>query len=261
MIQRIGVWERLCGDHRLVGEMICEIAENGRSRAAFRYEQEYLERSDAFALDPVSLPLTSDSFVTERPDMFGVFEDSLPDDWGRNLLVRKHQIPRHEQKLPTLLVALGSTGLGALSFTDHAKPQLPSPDISTLHLATLVEAAEKYECGEIRDSDISLLLSAGSSPGGARPKVLIKENKTHYLAKFPSIRDSFDIEFLLRRGVELPIKVRKESIELQRKLALLKDRDFKVKLGSILESDIRDYYAVNKFSYLEERLASMGSNS
>jgi len=31
MIQRIGVWDRLCGDHRFVGEMICEIAENGRS--------------------------------------------------------------------------------------------------------------------------------------------------------------------------------------------------------------------------------------
>jgi len=195
MIQRIGVWDRLSDDHRLVGEMICEIAENGRSRTAFRYEQEYLERSDAFALDPVSLPLTSDSFLTERPDMFGVFEDSLPDDWGRNLLVRKHQIPRHEQNLPNLLVALGSTGLGALSFTDHAKPQQPSPDISTLHLATLVEAAEKYERGEIRDSDISLLLSAGSSPGGARPKAVVfdDDRDTHYLAKFPSTKDQVDV--------------------------------------------------------------------
>ena len=41
--------------------MICEIAENGRTRTAFRYEHEYLERNDAFALDPVSLLLSAGS--------------------------------------------------------------------------------------------------------------------------------------------------------------------------------------------------------
>ena len=68
------------------------------------------------------------------------------------------------------------------------------------------------------------------------------------------IRDCFDIEFLLRRGVELPVLADKQSIEFQKKLAGFKDRDFKVKLGSILENDIRNYYNINRFSYLKEKL-------
>ena len=74
------------------------------------------------------------------------------------------------------------------------------------------------------------------------------------------IRDCFDIEFLLRRGVELPVLAGKQSIEFRKKLASFKDRDFKVKLGSILEKDIRDYYIVHRFSYLEEKLGSRDTN-
>jgi serine/threonine-protein kinase HipA len=195
VIYRLRVWERSNGDHRLVGEMVCEIAEDGRSRGEFRYEREYLQRDDVFALDPVSLPLKSDSFLTGHPGIFGVFEDSLPDDWGRRLLVRKHQIPRHEQNLPKLLLALGNTGLGALSYTDQSMPAAPAIDTSILQLSALLEAAERFERGEIEDRDLSLLFSAGSSPGGARPKaVLLDEVDTiHYLAKLPSVQDQVDV--------------------------------------------------------------------
>ena len=68
------------------------------------------------------------------------------------------------------------------------------------------------------------------------------------------IRDCFDIEFMLRRGINLPTLDVKQSESLQKKLAGLKDKDFKVKLGSILESEARDYYSVNRFSYLQEKL-------
>ena len=37
--------------------------------------------------------------------------------------------------------------------------------------------------------------------------------------------------------------------------------DFRVKLGSIVESDTREYYATNRFSYLEQKLTSLLSNS
>lgn len=195
MIYRIRTWEQVSGEHRPVGEMVCEISADGRAKGAFRYEKEYLERKDAFPMDPVSLPLTSESFTIENPGIFSAFEDSLPDDWGRRLLVRKHHIPRHEQNLPNLLIALGSMGLGALSYTEHGKPEPPPKDVSTLHLAELVDAAEKFESGEIQDSEISLLLGAGSSPGGARPKVIVldEDNDIHYLAKFPSLKDHVDV--------------------------------------------------------------------
>lgn len=124
-----------------------------------------------------------------------MFEDSLPDDWGRRLLARKHRIPRHQQNLPTLLLALGGAGLGALSYAERGRPQDASAEASVIYLERLVQAAEQFERGEDADADISVLLSAGSSPGGARPKALVYDETCgdHYLAKFPSIKDPVDV--------------------------------------------------------------------
>jgi predicted nucleotidyltransferase component of viral defense system len=80
------------------------------------------------------------------------------------------------------------------------------------------------------------------------------KNKVAAFLDRGEIRDCFDIEFLLRRGVELPGLGDRQSIEFRDKLVGFKDRDFKVKLGSILENDIRNYYIVNRFRYLEEKI-------
>jgi predicted nucleotidyltransferase component of viral defense system len=72
-------------------------------------------------------------------------------------------------------------------------------------------------------------------------------------------RDCFDIEFLLRRGVALPVNIADVAVEFRNKLLGFKEMDFKVKLGSIVESDTRDYYATNRFSYLEEKLTALFS--
>ena len=85
------------------------------------------------------------------------------------------------------------------------------------------------------------------------------KNKIQAFLDRREIRDCFDIEFLLRRGIELPPLTLKECNALQNKISLFKNSDFKVKLGSILEKDLRDYYVENKFSFLEENLAAMKS--
>jgi Nucleotidyl transferase AbiEii toxin, Type IV TA system len=82
------------------------------------------------------------------------------------------------------------------------------------------------------------------------------ENKIAAFLERGEIRDSFDIEFLLRRGVELPVFNKKQINQFQKKLSGLKERDFKVKLGAILENDIRDYYFTHRFGYLEEKLTA-----
>jgi hypothetical protein len=84
-------------------------------------------------------------------------------------------------------------------------------------------------------------------------------NKIQAFLDREEVRDCFDIEFLLRRGIDLPVLTHKEFTVLQKKIGLLKDADFKVKLGSILEKDMRDYYAENKFSFLEEKLTALNS--
>jgi hypothetical protein len=67
----------------------------------------------------------------------------------------------------------------------------------------------------------------------------------------------FEIEFLLRRGTAFPVNTGDIAVEFRNKLFGFKEMDFKVKLGSIVDSDTREYYATNRFSYLEEKLTAL----
>ena len=86
-------------------------------------------------------------------------------------------------------------------------------------------------------------------------------NKVKAFLNRGEIRDCFDIEFLLRRGIELPADIGKEADRLFKKIDGFKDRDFKVTLGSILEAEVREYYVTQRFSYLKEKLSSAISNT
>jgi hypothetical protein len=83
------------------------------------------------------------------------------------------------------------------------------------------------------------------------------KNKIQAFLDRGEIRDCYDIEFLIRRGVDLPVGSAREVANLRKKIAGFKDIDFRVKLGSILEDDFRSYYNENKFSFLEEKLTAM----
>ena len=71
------------------------------------------------------------------------------------------------------------------------------------------------------------------------------------------IRDGFDIEFLLRKGVVLPEMSLDKVRGIRRKIEGLKEMDFKVKLGSVLESDIREYYVTQRLGFLKEKLGAI----
>ncbi len=80
-------------------------------------------------------------------------------------------------------------------------------------------------------------------------------NKVEALLDRGEIRDAFDLEFLLRRGAQLDLR-RDQKSKLIGQLKAFKKRDFDVKLGSVLLPEIRGYYGANRFSFLEEKLAS-----
>jgi hypothetical protein len=82
------------------------------------------------------------------------------------------------------------------------------------------------------------------------------KNKIAALLERVEIRDGFDIEFLLRQGIPLPDLSDAHKTKMITRLDGFKENDFKVKLGSILESDIRAYYIENQFNYLRQKLAS-----
>ncbi|MFH1993050.1 MAG: nucleotidyl transferase AbiEii/AbiGii toxin family protein [Pseudomonadota bacterium] len=85
------------------------------------------------------------------------------------------------------------------------------------------------------------------------------KNKIAALLERGEVRDGFDIEFLLRQGIALPDLSNEDKTKINARLDGFKDNDFKVKLGSVLESDIRAYYIENQFNYLRQKLESENS--
>ncbi|HUV51372.1 MAG TPA: type II toxin-antitoxin system HipA family toxin [Anaerolineae bacterium] len=178
----------------------------GALKGQFRYTPEYLENPKAFLLDPLHLPLSADTFDADRPHagVHGVFEDSLPDDWGRRLLVRRYKLDRKNQRIPQLLQLLGAQGLGALSYMEKDRPDLKTTGVPIRHLQKLALLTKRFEQDEtVDDDELSLLFQAGSSPGGARPKALVKDESGSYLAKFASARDQLDVVSLEAAAMEL----------------------------------------------------------
>ena len=89
-------------------------------RVAFQYSDEWLEKG--FSISPFSLPLKRQVFIPSKDHfdgLFGVFADSLPDNWGRlllNRLLRAHK--QNTDKLTVLdrLAIVGKSGMGALTY-------------------------------------------------------------------------------------------------------------------------------------------------
>ncbi len=79
------------------------------------------------------------------------------------------------------------------------------------------------------------------------------KNKTAALLSRKIIRDAFDIQFLIMRGIELSAN-KKELKEMLRIIQNFKSRDFKVTLGSVLDGKEREFYIRNQFSLLKEEI-------
>lgn len=79
------------------------------------------------------------------------------------------------------------------------------------------------------------------------------KNKIEALLSRKLIRDAFDIEFILMRGIDLPEDKDKISKALQI-INHFKEQEYKVTLGSILEEKDRKFYLENRFKFLKEEL-------
>jgi serine/threonine-protein kinase HipA len=172
-----------------VGELAFGNADaHGRYQCEFRYTGEWLRDTQAFPLDPESLPLQPASWHSSNlhPPL-SAFEDALPDEWGRRLLVAATRLPREHQGAPFLLRALGADSLGGLRFAEGGQALPARRAGSVLELDALLDAAARLELGnQVDDLGYRRLLEAGASPGGARPKALIDDGDTQWIAKFPS---------------------------------------------------------------------------
>lgn len=173
------------GDRIQAGELLIEDGVlNARLKWAFRYTPEYRAEPRAFALDPVALPLSAETFGgAGEPWMPRALNDALPDAWGRRVYARQHGINSQDPRL--LIPRMAPPLLGALRFSAERQPAtLPA------RLESLIELAGRIERGEpVSREDWTQMAGTGTA-GGARPKALLTDDHgEHWIAKFPSVDD------------------------------------------------------------------------
>jgi len=185
------------GQTHLVGRL--HEADRGSS-VSFEYETEWLQRADAFAIDPTSLPLQRGAHHGRT--LFGAIHDCGPDRWGHILIeraVRKKVLAQKPYRDIDYVLALDDTArIGALRFRlDAANPFLAttSGKLPPLVLLNALLRATDAIHGETETAqDLRFLLGAGSPIGGARPKAAVSlADDRLAIAKFPKPDDTRDI--------------------------------------------------------------------
>lgn len=177
-------------------------------RIYFEYDPTWIQRG--IELSPFKVPLQSGAVAC--PDavfegLFGVFNDSLPDGWGRLLLdrhVRSRGVAPDQLTPLDRLAHVGMRGMGALGY----EPDIGETTDAGTHVRLDLLAAEVQQVlhGESTEVLPALLALAGSS-AGARPKVMVgvssdkrriiygqplPSNVSPWLIKFASSADAPD---------------------------------------------------------------------
>lgn len=174
-------------------KLVGTLAKTPDRLVAFEYDAEWL--ATGFSISPFSLPLQKKVFIPKYEQfggLFGVFNDSLPDGWGRLLVDRlllKNKINPGEIDNLNRLAVVQENGMGALTYKPEHKFETQEQESDYDKLAT--------ECSKILESqssdNLDELFKLGGSSGGARPKILTKINGEDWIIKFPSSQDSKNI--------------------------------------------------------------------
>ena len=173
--------------------LVGTLAKTPERVVAFEYDSDWL--SNGFSISPFSLPLIKKVFIPKYEPfggLFGVFNDSLPDGWGRLLVDRlflKNKINPAEIDNLNRLAVVQESGMGALTYKpEHrfeAENSIADYDILAQECSKILESQNSDNLDE--------LFQLGGSSGGARPKILISIDNEDWIIKFPSSSDSKNI--------------------------------------------------------------------
>jgi serine/threonine-protein kinase HipA len=165
---------------------------------AFNYGRSYLERETAVPLYRPELPLEPGRILPRGGlRVAGCINDAGPDAWGQRVIMHRllGRVTRETDPAAlgtlTYLLESGSNRVGALDFQTDAEHYVERSVGAALE--EMLTAAERLEAGETFSPDLDSALLAGSSAGGARPKVLLDDGDRHFIAKFSSITDTFPV--------------------------------------------------------------------
>lgn len=179
---------------------------------AFEYDKAWL--ADGFSISPLELPLKTGLFIARATPFygnFGVFEDSLPDGYGRYLLhkvLMKEGIDDRNLSSLERLSLVGNSGMGALTYEPETilHKQNESMDFDLLQEKALEVLKEQ------QDTDAGLLLYNSGNSGGCRPKAVFSDDEGHWLIKFRHTYDPIDMgkqeyhynEVAKKCGIDVP---------------------------------------------------------
>lgn len=169
----------------------------GVESATFRYEDEWIASPGAYAIDP-QLPLASGAMHTGvGQPLFRAFADSAPDRWGVELALRyerrradrEGRTARSLGEADFLIAVRDPLRQGALRLREPGRGAFLAPAGKGIphlvDLPDLLSASTKLELDAETDQELRLLLEAGSSLGGARPKAHVTDAGRLLIAKFP----------------------------------------------------------------------------
>ena len=160
-------WEPEEGRRRLVGRLLRQGHE-----LLFEYDAAFI--AGGLELSPFKLPLGAGVFRGDArvfDGLMGLFDDSLPDGWGRLLIdrrARKAGVARAQLGPLDRLSLVGSRSMGALVYEPEQTLEVPT----VLELEELAQDITAVLSD--RDADFDRLFAIGGSPHGARPKALVQ---------------------------------------------------------------------------------------
>ena len=169
----------------------------------FAYGSRYLDRAEAFDIDPVSLGQPDWAARAALKGLrlqpvaglaeFGGVRDAAPDAWGRRVIEARLRAPVNGLPESAYLLEAGSDRVGALDVRKalDSPPRVGAGLIRDLE--HILQAAELVQAGEPIPAHLMDVLGAGPSAGGARPKASVRDADGRlWLAKFPALADGFD---------------------------------------------------------------------
>lgn len=199
----------------------------------FRYGKSYLLRDDAFALDPLNLPLGNSIYTTtNQKGVFGVLLDAGADSWGQKVILSLHNT-KPKNALEFLLAGAGM-GVGSLVFSLSSSSSKSKVNKNTLgDIPMLLMAKDAILNDEEIPKEAKKAFEYGSSMGGARPKTTVSDQDITYLAKFNRSDDLFN-----------HAKVEHASMNM------LNELPGRVASTKVLETDNGDVLLVERFDLL-----------